>query len=115
MTMKARVKSTGEIVDVKLVVKQFNEYFKETKYGDVYRRSELDFNLSAPEKTTRKWWVARDKDGDLHLYTKKPMKGVDEYFGDYMHRLPEESLPSVTFEKSPKRVRIEITLIDDEE
>ncbi len=92
----------------------FAQYFVDEE-GTIYIDTILDFisDKSAPEKAVIEGWVARDKDDGLNIYLDKPMKGEEEYFGAYMHYLPEEMLPSVTFDNSPQRVKIEITLIDE--
>lgn len=60
-------------------------------------------------------WIARDKDGDLYLYTKKPEKYVQEgFFGGIsgpdmdVCGIDRTSFPSVTWENSPQKVTVEL-------
>lgn len=53
-------------------------------------------------------WVCRDKDGTLCLYYNKPMRGKEEWFGNYDRQLPEESFPSLTWQDEP--IEVEITI-----
>lgn len=59
-------------------------------------------------------WVARDYHGELYLYKKKPKLYGCLYsvcYNSSFVKLPEMLLPEITFENSPKRVKlcIEIT------
>lgn len=55
-------------------------------------------------------WVARDKDGELYLYSLKPIKG-DKHFvcntfnSEYM-QLDSDILSEVTWENSPVEIEI---------
>lgn len=78
-------------------------------------------NESAPKKAVIEGWVCRDADGSLNLFTNNDKPEVingDNYwsigYGD-VSELPEESFPSVTWDNSPRKVRIEITLLDGKE
>ena len=60
-------------------------------------------------------WIARDKDGDLYLYTKEPEKYVQEGFFSGISRpdmdvcgIDRTSFPSVTWENSPQKVTVEL-------
>lgn len=67
-------------------------------------------------------WIARNEDGMLKVFKRKPHKVYDGFTkttywnivnstGDYMC-LPDSSFPEVTFDNSPKRV--ELKLVEDE-
>lgn len=66
-------------------------------------------------------WIARDKDGSLCLYSKKP-KLSKEFEGFWICSqydilvdvivLPSKYFPEITFENSPKQ--LEIKLIENE-
>ncbi len=112
MTTKAKVKATGEIVEV------------ECKFGGIYSANngkrywgvDLDFNISTPEKAVIEGYVARDRNGDLSLYRTYPERQENFGYwrdGDGESKLPQESFPSITWESEPQRVKIEITLIDE--
>ena len=56
-------------------------------------------------------WIARDKDGKLFLYSKKPILYGDYYdspIGILFGELDNCMFPEVTFENSPKQVKIEL-------
>lgn len=56
-------------------------------------------------------WIARDKDGSLFLYEIKPKK-YEEYFdsirGYKAIQLNDELFPEITFENSPREVKLKI-------
>ena len=58
------------------------------------------------------FWIARDKDGYLYIYDKKPIKLKDYFESDDYSRfnalLHSSSFPEVTFENSPQKVRLEL-------
>lgn len=64
-------------------------------------------------------FIARNKDGGLHLFRNKPTRfgcGVGIYFdadtpNPYSYTIDRNAFPEVTWENSPKKVRIE--LIDE--
>ena len=56
-----------------------------------------------------KLWIARDKDGSLYLYSKKPHKDermfVTNGTGDIL-QLDKNSHSEITWENSPQRIEI---------
>lgn len=67
-----------------------------------------------------KLWIARDRDGSLYIYSKKPKKikieGIfildqNSYYFDYF-KINNNKFREVTFENSPQQV--EINLIKNE-
>ena len=104
--MKARVKATGEIDEVEK--NGFGNIYSAGD-GNHYFGTDLDFNLDPPHpEATISGWVCRDKDGTLCLYYKKPMRGKEEWFGNYDRQLPEDSFPSLTWQDEP--IEVEITI-----
>ena len=56
-------------------------------------------------------WIARDKDGRLFLYSKKPTLYGDYYdssIGILFGELDNYMFPEITFGNSPKQVKIEL-------
>ena len=59
-------------------------------------------------------WIARDKNGSLYLYDKKPLKHEDFGFFEsldsngYQFQISCKYFPEVTFENSPKQVKMEL-------
>lgn len=64
--------------------------------------------LKKPNTATIEGWVCRDKDGTLCIYYTKPMRGKEEWFGNYDRQLPEDSFPSLTWHDDPIEVEIQI-------
>lgn len=56
-----------------------------------------------------KVWTARDKDGKLYFYSKKPIKDecmfVTDGYGDFFE-LDKNSHPEITWENSPQQIEI---------
>ncbi len=126
--MKAKVVKTGEIISVR---KEWEDYGGSIfvgyadENGDVYGRDALEIlSETAPEKEIVEGWVARDSQrasNTLHFHRNEVKRGKF-YWENKENRpigesliLPESLFPSITWQSKPKRVRIEITLIDDEE
>lgn len=61
-----------------------------------------------------KLWIARDKDGLIYLYMKKPTLItrylITRYFDTkyLIGEIDETSFPEVTFENSPQRVELKL-------
>lgn len=62
-----------------------------------------------------KFWIARDKDGELCLYKTKPWKREntdyhnDEFdCDDYFMDIDKDLFPEVTFENSPQEVELKL-------
>ena len=120
--MRAKVISTGEIVDV---YERYNDIAGEKRWEELsatYDADELDFNVpqDAPEEVTIEGYAVRWYDGEITLFQKGPTRLIasDRPFGGWSSEdgcklfLPEKSLPSVTYENSPKKVKITITPMD---
>ncbi len=113
--MLAKVKATGEIIEV---YEHYNDYNGETSFIELhgeYQAEELDCNIPAPEKAVIEGWVARDRNGDLSLYRTYPERQEKLGYwrdGDGESELPKGSFPSITWESEPCKARIEIILIN---
>jgi hypothetical protein len=59
-----------------------------------------------------KLWIARDYNGELYLYTKKPKFGSDAdkgfFYGDDWWEIDRNLFPEVTFENSPQEVELKL-------
>lgn len=58
-----------------------------------------------------KLWIARDKNGSLFLYNKKPTKLTDMFIsgGHGFHTIIDSELfPEVTWENSPQQVELKL-------
>lgn len=130
--MKARIKATGEIIEVERVIDAYGDdrYIRnpEMSGSEFYRASDLDqpipnsqnWNSSEKESAVLEGYVARDEDGFIAVYQNKPTR--DEYdcrkfwhddISESHIELPTDSFPSVTWEGEPKKVKIEITPIEE--
>lgn len=62
------------------------------------------------------FWIARDdftstqhnRVGDLYLYLKEPKRVVNRFIEEYYIPLDDKLFPEVTFENSPRKVKIEL-------
>lgn len=55
-----------------------------------------------------KYWIARDKNGELYLYDKEPSKKEFAFSptNGKWFRLDDNSHPEITFENSPQQIEI---------
>ena len=93
--MKARVKATGEIVEVAYLLedKYGNKYYKVTTDTRTYRETELEM---MPDKGdyfyTYDYW-----DKLLHQYAGMAMQGMLSYQGsDYRYDIPQDAIDIAT-------------------
>jgi hypothetical protein len=60
--------------------------------------------------TTNHFWVARNEDGRLFMYNAKPIRIDNEFSPEYpgvaVWGLSKFDFPSVTWENSPKQVKV---------
>ncbi|MEG2120446.1 MAG: hypothetical protein RRZ64_00130 [Rikenellaceae bacterium] len=59
------------------------------------------------------FWIARDKDGEVFLYTRKPVRFNEDggYFDapcNPFKKLEKDSFHTVTWENSPKEVELKL-------
>lgn len=120
--MKAKVKATGEIIEVERVIDAYGDdrYIHNTEVsgGAFYQASDLDF---LPEKETAELegWVARDQSGAICFYDEEPERStgsINNWCTEHplkYYRLPDDSFPSVTWQSEPKKVRIKIEEIEE--
>lgn len=117
--MRAKVKITGEIVDIITITDSGlgDKKIYQTTDRNWYRENELDFDLSEPqEEVTIEGWVARDSDGSLNVFPERPTKVANDFWmNEHCHYLLRDiqyecdnALPSVTFENSPQEVTVTI-------
>lgn len=78
-------------------------------------------SLSRNEYIDDDWWIARDKDGSLFMYCNEPDRDHENesfdtsyLIGDYT-TLDDNFFPEVTWENSPKRIKVNLELIPDED
>ncbi|MCZ2855473.1 MAG: hypothetical protein O2U62_00095 [Candidatus Bathyarchaeota archaeon] len=116
--VKAKRKADGEIIDVSSVEYTNIRTNVKSRYcskdGKMYPLSDLDF-LPEKETAVMEGWVARDNFG-VFLFEGEPTR--DEWLEEWKAparflKLPTDSFPSVTWQSEPKKVRIELTLIDE--
>ena len=56
-----------------------------------------------------KLWIARDKDGLMYLYMKKPVLIMHYFDAKYLiGEVNKTSFPEVTFENSPQEVELKL-------
>lgn len=76
-------------------------------------------SLSRIGCTDESWWIARDEDDSLCMYYDKPERvgeafGTEYMIGDYT-TLDPEMFPEVTWKGGPKRIKVNLELISDED
>lgn len=82
--VKAKVKSTGKIIEVE-TGSYFNmktdEEYRKGRDGKFYKLTDLDFNIL--EKAVMEGWVARDKlNNGLFLHDEEPYRAFSGYQTD---------------------------------
>lgn len=113
--MKARILATDEIIDVEKREERVGRIIYVYYYaqsGESFQDYELEFLPDTPEEVTIEGYVARDKNNDLSLYQTYPERQSNlGYWRDGKDEieLPKDSFPEVTWDSSPKRVKITIT------
>ena len=116
--MKARVKATGEIVDV---YERYDDLAMETVFEELagsYRPDELDFSVDEEkeaEGAVISGWVARDNGGFISLFSYCPDRVIHDDLGFWGHNdgsheidMPQDSFPSLTWDDDP--IEVEITI-----
>lgn len=105
--------------EIQIAAEEYSAYIDATD-EDRYNSTELeafkdgaewaDAHPAKKQAVTIEAWVARDKNELISLYKEKPRKSGDFYVGGFWALLREEDFPSVTFENSPKKVKVTIEL-----
>lgn len=117
--MKARVIESGDIV---LVDKHWEDYGSSVFVGyidgdgNLYKRTELEILPEpAPKKIAIDGWIATDYDGPTCVYKEKPTrKSYIFWYDEHYIFVPKGWFPDVTWESEPRKVHLEITLLDNE-
>ena len=114
--MKARVKATGEIVEVEKTVCYCATWVGHER---IYDESELDFNLDQPwPEATISGWVCKERDGELLISSDKPIKrtvddgtvagSIDWTSRGLINTAIYSAFPSLTWQDDP--IEVEITI-----
>lgn len=108
VTMKARRKSDGEIIEVREWRGASDVIYSSPDMNHFYQASDLDFNVDA-EETVIQGWVARDDNGKLYIYSDKPgryNKGRRWVQGYAFLPLSSDLFPDLTWESETEPVEI---------
>ncbi|MBD5421497.1 MAG: hypothetical protein HDR49_00490 [Bacteroides sp.] len=128
--MKAKVKASGDIIEVKEWRGSSNVVYSTPDMNMFYASDEVEILSEKSEEAVLEGWVCRDgrediKDSILRLYLKgepfpdndKPerigMGYLQMWKGANGLHLPSEMFPEVTWATEPKRVKITITPIEE--
>lgn len=93
-----------------------------TSAADIAARlEEIKKQLTSHNQVEIEGWVARDSNGDVNIFDSKPHLTVSDFWmndGCYylirdLQYQDSNILPSLTFENSPRKVRITITPIEE--
>lgn len=116
--MRARLKSTGEIVNV-FSLGDPNDWFDED-CGKFYTTDELDFWDIEHFEVPHGGWVTRNENGQVMIWQDIPKrKIISEFFKGYWEQrgddpvgwpLPEWMFPELKWEDEPKKVDIIIKM-----
>lgn len=121
--MKAKIKATGELIEVKEWRGAFNAIYSTSDMNMFYADNELELLPDTHEQVTIEGYVARDKVSNhhrgegLHLFTSKPERS--SIFAEWQGLrgksllIDPDMFPEVTWESEPKRVRITITPMEE--
>ena len=58
-----------------------------------------------------KMWIARDKDGELYIYNKKPQRNIDKWGAvsiSNFFKIPKTWFPTITWETDPKIAKLKL-------
>ncbi len=116
MTMKAKVKNSGEIVEVKEWRGASDVVYSTLDMNTFYQASDLDFHLDPPQhEATISGWVCRDKDGELIVLGSYPERDRDSSWwlgnaveGSGFLIIDSDLFPSLTWQHEP--IEVEITI-----
>lgn len=88
------------------------EYREHIKANRLYPEFHLDTSLicNKEKKIIMEYWIARDLDNRLYLYTNEPVRKTEAFVlsKGLMYQIDEHLFPEVTWENSPKQVNIEL-------
>lgn len=109
--MKAKVKSTGEIVAVDLYTMSYDEIelFIDHSTGKVYKYTELDLKFPENESVMMSGWIARSGNGDIDLFAHKPKGNFGNRILSTIEGsipLDKSSFPNQTCQSEPQEVEI---------
>ncbi len=122
--MKCKVKSTGEILEVK-GWRGTEVVYSTLDMNRFFQESELDIISDTPEESVKEGWVARNANGKILFFNGKEPPERPKYerhpkqwigCKSPVYGIPivnQDSFPSVTWESEPKKVRITITPIEE--
>lgn len=105
VTMKARRKSDGEIIEVREWRGTSDVIYSSPDMNRYYQASDLDFNLDA-EETVISGWAARDEGRFLGLYPWPPKRGDVAWICGACMVLPINIFPDLTWSDDPEPVEI---------
>lgn len=114
--MKAKVKASGDIIEVKEWRGSSDVVYSTPDMNMFYASDEVEILSEKFGGGSIEGWVARDKSGCLFLHYWKPHRtpGGDKWYSEFAQKcLPKDNFPEVTWESEPKRVKIIITPIEE--
>ncbi len=109
--MKAKIKATGEVVEVEQLTRTTAVCLAN---GKIYNKQQLDINIDSPQPTaTIEGWVARDGDNLLYFYyTPCRARGKSSHWTSMAvgspFQLPSNIFPDLTWQDEP--IEVEITI-----
>lgn len=122
MAIKARVKATGEIVEIGYCTTVRECRWPYPPAQTTYMADELDFNVGSPQSEIKiSGWVAAEAFGEPYIYHSKPERIAGEVMdywrcdtsypdGSHCYCLGEDLFPSMTWQDEPIPVEIIIKI-----
>ena len=98
--MKAKRKSDGAIIDVRLYdidTSTGKFIFIDDSTNTHYNKADLDFNVEETKEVTIDGWVARDSNGTLWICSEEPQRYSDWWIIDTDEEYTKKELPSYLF------------------
>ena len=112
--MKAKVKASGDIIEVKEWRGPSDVVYSTLDMNMFYAANEVEIITDTPEEVTIEGWVARGANPHhLALYERKPDRLSDIWGFSHSLQLDPTYFPEVTWATEPKRVKLTITPIEE--
>lgn len=108
--MKAKIKATGEIIEVKEWRGASDVIYSTPDMNMFYAENELEIIPDANEKVFY-GWVVRDDNNEIGIYREKPDCDEDGYLD--LTGEEYDLFPDITPDMIPKKYRISLTPIEE--
>jgi len=93
-------------------------FYKKSEYREIYEWIKEKKEESSRKGCAKSWWIARDKDDELYVYTDDEPVRRGRAFSPrsdekcYL-RIYDNLFPELTWENSPQKIKVNIELMSD--